>query len=301
MPWKVFTEDGRFCVHKINPDGSMGTQVACHDTEAQAEAQVKALYANNPEARSVTWDDEKVEARSVAFTDIETDSDGGGFTGYAAVFDQTTDLGDFTESISRGAFRKAIGSSGNIPMLYDHNPMLPVLATTGGGTLKLTEDTRGLKVEADVANHYMGEAVRELVKRGDIRGMSFGFVAGKGNSRMEMRGVKPHRDLIGFKKLLDVSPTWDPAYQGTDAAFRSLRMLQIADDMESMQQLLKGAHPQLEDGASEPEGATESTETDAASAESDEQRSGVDAINARAAARKRRLQAMGLTLPSDLR
>lgn len=166
---------------------------------------------------------ERVEQRSVAFTDIDTSNDGRTFTGYAAVFDHEADLGDFTESINRGAFRKALSTGGNVPMLYDHNPGLPVLATTGGGTLKLKEDGRGLRVEADVARHFVGDAVREMVQRGDIRGMSFGFIAGAGNSRIEKRGGKPHRQLLGFNRLLDVSPTWDPAYQGTSAELRSLQ------------------------------------------------------------------------------
>jgi phage head maturation protease len=62
--------------------------------------------------------------------------------------------------------------------------------------------------------------------------MSFGFVAGAGNSKVEQRGGKPHRSLTGFKRLLDVSPTWDPAYTGTSAELRSLRALQIAEDIE---------------------------------------------------------------------
>jgi HK97 family phage prohead protease len=112
---------------------------------------------------NMEFDHGRVEARSVAFTDVDASTDGSTFTGYAAVFDHEADLGDFTESISRGAFRKAIGGSGNIPMLYDHNPGLPVLATTGAGTLKLKEDGKGLRVEANVARHFIGDAVREMV------------------------------------------------------------------------------------------------------------------------------------------
>jgi hypothetical protein len=46
MPWKVFEQDGEFCVHKENPDGSKGAKVACHPTEEKAMAQMHALYAN---------------------------------------------------------------------------------------------------------------------------------------------------------------------------------------------------------------------------------------------------------------
>jgi HK97 family phage prohead protease len=181
----------------------------------------------------VDFNHDRVEARSVAFTDIDASSDGGKFTGYAAVFDAPADLGAHTESVNRGAFRKSLSNGSNVPMLYDHNPALPVLATTGAGTLKLKEDGRGLRVEADIARHFIGDAVREMVKRGEIRGMSFGFIAGSGNSKIEQRGGKPHRTLTGFKHLLDVSPTWNPAYVDTNAELRSLHALKARSTRRS--------------------------------------------------------------------
>ncbi|MBA3688482.1 MAG: HK97 family phage prohead protease [Chloroflexi bacterium] len=245
---------------------------------------------------------ERVEARSVAFTDLETTSDGATFTGYAAVYDQEADLGDFTESINRGAFRKALSQGQNVPMLLDHNPMLPPVATTGGGTLRLSEDTKGLKVEADIANHFMGDALREMVKRGDIRGMSFGFIAGKGNSRVEERGGKPHRVLTGFNVLLDVSPTWNPAYPGTDAAFRSLTTPRMAESIEAEQQDGEGSHQQLPDGApisTADAGVVDEVKDPPVPAEvqEPEQRSGAEVVELAAAARRRRLQLLGVALP----
>ena len=50
MPWRVDKRDGRFCVVKE----SDGSQVACHDTEAGAMAQMRALYAS--EGKSVLED-----------------------------------------------------------------------------------------------------------------------------------------------------------------------------------------------------------------------------------------------------
>ena len=240
---------------------------------------------------------DRVEMRSVAFTDVDTSNDGWSFEGLAAVYDQETDLGRFTESVSRGAYRKALPASGNIPMFYDHNDKLPVLATTAGGTLTLSDDAKGLRVRADIAKHYVGEAVRELVVRGDIKGMSAGFVVGGGNSHLEHRGNKPHRNITGFKKILDVSPTWEPAYSGTTAELRSLRALQIAEDIEQAQQFLKGAAPQLEDGVpADAEVAVEpDSEQDPAEDVPAEQRSGVD-WEIQAAARKRRLQMLGLAV-----
>jgi len=48
MPYKVYQDGNRFCVHKLNPDGSRGKLVpgGCHDTSSQAQAHKRALYAN---------------------------------------------------------------------------------------------------------------------------------------------------------------------------------------------------------------------------------------------------------------
>jgi HK97 family phage prohead protease len=293
-------------------DGDLeGLLEMCHEDQ-QREARRKAGGA-------VNFDAERIEARSVAFTDVDTSKDGWSFEGLAAVYDQETDLGQYTESMARGSYRKVLSRGDNVPMLHDHNVMLPVLATTGGGTLKLADDAKGLRVKADIAKHFVGEAVRELVSRGDIRGMSVGFIAGSGNSRVESRGGKLHRTLTDFKKLLDVSPTWEPAYAGTSAELRSLRALQMAEDVDQAQQLLTGAVPQPEDGAQvdetaepgeseaekDPETCDKCGESLVADVEhscvEDEQRSGAPADDVAAAARRRRLHMMGLTLPKDLR
>ena len=275
---------------------------------------MEAVIPQSPERTEQLVDLEKqfatdrAEARSVAFTDVDASKDGRHFRGYAAVYDQPTDLGDFTESNARGAFRKVLSAGHNVPMLYDHNPTLPVLATTGGGTLRLKEDGKGLIVEADVANHFMGQAVYEMVQRGDIRGMSYGFVAGAGNSRIENRGGKPHREITGFKRLLDVSPTWDPAYAGTDAGFRSLRKaLEESESLEDGQPILGGAYEQPQDGVDIPEVNTgddpdepaDADESPAAPVEEPSGASEQEEKRTALAARKRRLSMMGITLLSE--
>jgi HK97 family phage prohead protease len=189
---------------------------------------------------------ERAEARSVPFTDLEVSNGGWAFEGLAAVYDQDADIGEFTESVNRGAYRKVIGRSDNVPMLYHHNGMLPVLATTAGGTLSLRDDAKGVRVKADIAQHYVGEAVRELVKRGDIKGMSSGFVVGAGNSRLEQRASKPHRTITDFKALLDVSPTWNPAYQGTTAEVRSLQGMLSGDGLSVLDESPAGRRVRAE-------------------------------------------------------
>lgn len=61
MPWKIITRDDRYCV--VTDDDREET-VACHDTEAEAKAQLRALYANEEMGAdlAVTFDDDEVVA-----------------------------------------------------------------------------------------------------------------------------------------------------------------------------------------------------------------------------------------------
>ena len=185
--------------------------------------------------------------RSAVFEDIEI-KDGGNvflFDGYAAVFGEPADLGGFTEEVTPGAFKTVLAAKPNVPMLHEHHPH-QLLATTKSGRMRLEEDTRGLRVRAKLVKTDLSSRVKALVDSGDITGMSYGFVAGRDNQRIENRGGKPNRVLTGFKKLLDVSTTWDPAFPTTEAQFRSAAMNYV-DSPESWQQILMGAIPQLED------------------------------------------------------
>lgn len=245
---------------------------------------------------------DRVEARSVTLSDLDLDSEGLRFSGYAAVFGQHADLGDFTEEIRRGAFRKVLATGQNVPMYWDHDPRVPPLATTRSGTLKLKEDATGLRVEAELdPDHYMTPTLRSMLRRGDVSGMSFGFVAGQGNSQVELRNGRPHRVLTGFKSLLDVSPTWNPAYDGTSAELRSalaeirsafaVTTATYADPPEQRgheQRIDAGEEPQRVEGAP----ADDSEVLD----DQQEQRREPDPT-VEAAARRRRLQLAGIHIP----
>ena len=50
MPYKIVKEENKYCVHKENADGSVGKTVKCHDSESQAKAHMRALYANVKDA-----------------------------------------------------------------------------------------------------------------------------------------------------------------------------------------------------------------------------------------------------------
>lgn len=62
MPWKIVARSGEFCV--VTDDEAEET-VACHTTRAKAEAQMRALYANEPNLEGeigVQFDSEEVAA-----------------------------------------------------------------------------------------------------------------------------------------------------------------------------------------------------------------------------------------------
>lgn len=251
------------------------------------------------------------EHRSVPFLDFEAENDGWSFRGLAAVYDQEADLGEFTEQFMRGAFRRPLASGDNTRLIYDHSPdYVPVLATLRAKTMEIKDDVKGLVVRADIAKHYIGEAARELIRRGDIKGMSPGMIVGRGNSELTMRSNgKPHRIIKNLNQLWEVSLTPSPIYPGTNAELRSLWALQRAS-LELPQQPLMGAYQQLESRAVEPVADTGEEEAvppcDVCGAtpctcvvdDTEERDSGVsEAVAAEFAARGRRLQLMGLSLP----
>lgn len=250
------------------------------------------------------------EARSVAFTDMDVKKGGRGFRGYAGVYGQEFDAGAFIETMLPPMFRSAIAQSPNVPMLWHHNESLPPFATTGAGTLELSEDRRGLLVNVETIDerHLLGPTLISMVERGEVRGMSVGMVVGRQNQKITQRDGKVHRALHGLNKLLDVSPTWEPAYEGTTAELRSLTEAFQQVPALVPEQIHEGESQSVVDGPDHQETAEVVPDGRPADAcehgeacglpecqAPEEQRSG--AGESSSAARKRRLQMMGLSLP----
>jgi HK97 family phage prohead protease len=136
--------------------------------------------------------------------------------GYAARFDTRANIGDFTESISRGAFRSSLQAGQDILALVDHNPTR-VLARTRSGTLKLSEDSAGLEFSLNLPDTTIGRDVLALAERNDLGGMSFGFIVPKGGDSWSGN----HRILnnVDLREISVVSSF--PAYDGTSVVPRS--------------------------------------------------------------------------------
>ena len=208
------------------------------------------------DSRATAAIDEAPSQRRADFADAEVIQLKNGllFDGYAAVFDKATDLGPFVEEIRHGAFRRYLATHPNIPFCLEHDPT-QLLGTTGSGRVRLTEEQRGLRVQANLADTDLSRRVQALTDSGDIKGMSFGFVAGKNGSDWGRRDGKAYRTIKDFKRVLDVCTTWDPAYADTEAQFRSLAFAK-PESSDVLQQLLMGAYPQLGEQGQTPDPAT---------------------------------------------
>lgn len=137
--------------------------------------------------------------------------------GYAAVFNSDADIGGWwIERISPGAFKNTIGD--DIRALVDHDSGR-VIGRTKSGTLRLSEDSKGLRVEIDVPNTSDGNDLWELVERGDISGMSFGF---RVTHQEWDETVDPPIRTIHEIELFEVSAVAFPAYDDTSIGKRSL-------------------------------------------------------------------------------
>lgn len=134
-------------------------------------------------------------------------------TGYVATFGSEARIGHFTESIRPGAFADSLTSGRDILALLDHKPDT-LLGRTKSGTLSLREDAKGLAFDLKLPDTQAGRDLIALAERGDLGGMSFGFIAKDeewNGDRRELRSVELHE--------ISVVQSW-PAYQQTEINLR---------------------------------------------------------------------------------
>ena len=131
----------------------------------------------------------RINGRDVEFRTMEVgglelrsaDSEDGPpvFSGYAAVFNSPSEPLPFIETIAPGAFKRTLNSGREIRMFVNHDSGQP-LATTRNGSLRLIEDQRGLRAEADLPDTTAGRDIATLIKSGVVHSMSFGFSIPRG-------------------------------------------------------------------------------------------------------------------------
>lgn len=179
--------------------------------------------------------------RSVEFRANTDAGDGDGRTleGYAAVFDQDTEInsweGRFTERIAKGAFKKTLRERKPI-MQYDHGRDSRVGSVPIGVYEDIREDEHGLFVSGRVFDNPVVEPIRQAIEGGAVTGMSFKFrvtrdewhdkngkrVRGDEISKLlwEPGDRGPLARTIREVSLYEAGPVSTPAYAGTSVGVR---------------------------------------------------------------------------------
>jgi uncharacterized protein len=170
--------------------------------QEQFEQEIRSKYGDNVELRT-----SEVRAAGDDTLVIE---------GYAANFEQTTDLGYFRETIARGAFDGVLEDDVRLLLNHDGAPM----ARTTNGTLELTVDESGLRYRAALADTQDGRDLYKLIKRGDISQSSFAFTI----EEQSWNEDRTERTISKVGRLMDVSPVTYPAYPTTTVSARNLAL-----------------------------------------------------------------------------
>ena len=163
----------------------------------------------------------------------EPSADGLNLDGYAAVFNEWTDIidfeGVFRERIAPGAFKRSLGM--RMPVLqFDHGQHPLIGSIPLGRITSLTEDNRGLRVRARLSDNWLVEPVRDAIRDGAITGMSFRFRVVDDSWTRTRDGLAER--TIREVELFEVGPVVFPAYNQTTVGVRSAAVMRSLQDPE---------------------------------------------------------------------
>jgi uncharacterized protein len=194
--------------------GSGPSKRAARRALAHAEDVVAKLEEENRTLISVEAKDmAKIETRTnTTEFELREAENGTGmtFTGYAAVFNSPSEPLPFTERIAPGAFKRSLEARNDIKMLWNHESG-SILGSTRAGTLRLEEDSHGLRVTAELPDTQTGRDTAYLLKRGDVQAMSFGFSVPRDGDEW----VSANERVLKSVRLFEVSVVGSPAYEAT--------------------------------------------------------------------------------------
>jgi HK97 family phage prohead protease len=138
--------------------------------------------------------------------------------GYAFKYNSLSkDLGGFQERIAPGALEGVDLS--DVVALFNHDPNY-ILARMSAKTLSLPVDEIGLPYQFDAPATTAGNDLLENVRLRNVSGSSFAFIVEE-TKWEEVNGIYI-RNILKFKKIIDVSPVVFPAYDETEVGKRSL-------------------------------------------------------------------------------
>ena len=141
---------------------------------------------------------------------LSTDEENQKLVGYVVKWNSPSQVlyCDFVESFAPKAFSDSLASSEDVRALFEHDHS-KLLGRTSSGTLKLEEDSIGLRFELTPPDTTTGKDLLVSVSRGDITGMSFGFRAMEEEWKFD---VEPYQRTVIKAELFEVTVTSIPAY-----------------------------------------------------------------------------------------
>lgn len=170
---------------------------------------------------SISFRDLRLDAAKIR---IRNDGEGDGgqpvLEGYASVFGDTYETDYWTESIEPGAFARSLAAPDwDIAFLGQHDWAQP-MARLSNNTLELAEDKTGLRFvcRPNMDTSYSRDIVA-AIKRGDIYGMSFGFVVVE--EEIDRSGDLPHY-TIKAANVFEISAVTYAAYSAAGVSARGL-------------------------------------------------------------------------------
>jgi len=149
--------------------------------------------------------------------DLETRDANREISGYGVLFNDTSVIlrdrkgEEFIEVVDPSAFDNTDLS--DVYLYYQHDPK-QVLASTAAGTLSLTITERGLYFTANLPDTHLGRDTYELLKRGDLKDMSFGFNIQ--SDSWDVTQNPPLRKVKQIANLDEISIVTRGAYSNTE-------------------------------------------------------------------------------------
>ncbi|HDR0997112.1 HK97 family phage prohead protease [Pasteurella multocida] len=144
--------------------------------------------------------------------------------GYVVKWNSPSELmwGEFVEQFAQGAFSETLSSGADVRALFEHDHT-KLLGRTQANTLKLEEDSIGLRFELTPPETSLGKDLLVSVKRGDITGMSFGFRAKAENWNFDLT---PCQRIVTNAELVEITVTSIPAYPESNVQIAQRSMAQ---------------------------------------------------------------------------
>ena len=148
--------------------------------------------------------------------------------GYAIKFNSpaTHSIGErkFTETIMPEALNNT--DMKDVPLRYNHNDNVVIMARTRNKSLVLTVDGIGLKITATLIDTQQNRDLFKSIQEGLIDKMSFAFRVAKDGQKWEFTDTEDKRTITNIEKLYDVSVVDTPFYDDTEIYSRSLELLE---------------------------------------------------------------------------